>query len=165
MQIVTVSFNGETTVLGLSANPLNTNPWSTESSVCSACCNVQHNSAVYLQYFMDFIWFSEHIYSSPATRHSGASGERMYSSYSLLTSALDGGEWSASRSSRSLPRGKDPPGTHCTGGWVGPRAGLDTEVRGKVLCLCRGSNLDRPVVQSVIRHYTDWATPAPWLSE
>jgi hypothetical protein len=25
------------------------------------------------------------------------------------------------------------PGTHCTGGWVGPRAGLDTEVRGKIL--------------------------------
>jgi hypothetical protein len=23
------------------------------------------------------------------------------------------------------------PGTHYTGGWVGPRAGLDTEVRGK----------------------------------
>jgi hypothetical protein len=30
------------------------------------------------------------------------------------------------------PRGKDP-GTHCTGGWVGPRAGLDTEVREKNL--------------------------------
>jgi len=29
------------------------------------------------------------------------------------------------------PRGKDP-GTHCTGGWVGLRAGLDTEVRVKV---------------------------------
>jgi hypothetical protein len=28
------------------------------------------------------------------------------------------------------PRGKKP-GTHCTGGWVGPRAGLDTEARGK----------------------------------
>jgi hypothetical protein len=26
--------------------------------------------------------------------------------------------------------------------------------------LCWGSNLDRPVVQSVARHYTDWATPA-----
>jgi hypothetical protein len=26
------------------------------------------------------------------------------------------------------------PGTHCTGGWVGLRAGLDTEVRGKILC-------------------------------
>jgi hypothetical protein len=44
---------------------------------------------------------------------------------------------------------------------VGPRAGLDTEVRGKILCPCRGSNLDLPVVQSVARHYTDWATPAP----
>jgi hypothetical protein len=42
------------------------------------------------------------------------------------------------------PRGKSP-GTHCTGGWVGPRAGLDTEVRGKIICLCRGSN---PAVQS-----------------
>jgi hypothetical protein len=37
------------------------------------------------------------------------------------------------------------PGTHCTGGWVGPRAGLDTEARGKILCLCRASNLGRPV--------------------
>jgi hypothetical protein len=52
------------------------------------------------------------------------------------------------------PRGKDPSGTHCTGGWVGPRAGLDTEARGKILCLCRESNPDRPVVQSVVRHYT-----------
>jgi hypothetical protein len=25
------------------------------------------------------------------------------------------------------------PGTHCTGGWVGPRAGLDTEDRGKII--------------------------------
>jgi hypothetical protein len=45
--------------------------------------------------------------------------------------------------------------THCTGGWVGLRAGLDIEVRGKTLCACRGSNLDRPVVQSVVRHCTD----------
>jgi hypothetical protein len=27
-------------------------------------------------------------------------------------------------------------------------------------CLCRGSSVDRPVVQPVARHYTDWATPA-----
>jgi hypothetical protein len=40
--------------------------------------------------------------------------------------------------------GERTPGTHCTGGWVGPRAGLDTEVRGKILCPCRGSNRDRP---------------------
>jgi hypothetical protein len=56
--------------------------------------------------------------------------------------------------------GERTTGTHCTGGWVGPRAGLDTEVRGKIICLCRRSNLDRPLVQSVARHYTDWATPA-----
>jgi hypothetical protein len=30
---------------------------------------------------------------------------------------------------------------------MGPRAGLDTEARGKILCPCRGSNPDRPVVQ------------------
>jgi hypothetical protein len=28
----------------------------------------------------------------PATRHAGANGERKYSSYSFLTSVLDGGE-------------------------------------------------------------------------
>jgi hypothetical protein len=27
--------------------------------------------------------------------------------------------------------------------------------------LCRGSNLDRPVVHSVVRHCTDFATPTP----
>ena len=31
--------------------------------------------------------------------------------------------WSASRPGRFYPR--ERPGTHCTGGWVGPRAGLD----------------------------------------
>jgi hypothetical protein len=33
------------------------------------------------------------------------------------------GEGLAPRPGRSLPR--ERPGTHCTGGWVGPRAGLD----------------------------------------
>jgi hypothetical protein len=51
------------------------------------------------------------------------------------------------------PRGKDP-GTHWTGGWVGLRAGLDTEARGKNPLPRRGSNPDRPVVQPVVRHYT-----------
>jgi hypothetical protein len=32
----------------------------------------------------------------------------MYSSYSFLTLALDGGEWSASRTSGALPPGKGP---------------------------------------------------------
>jgi hypothetical protein len=46
---------------------------------------------------------------------------------------------------------------------VGPKAGLDTEVRGKILYLCRGLNLDRLVVQSVVRHYIDWNAPAPGI--
>jgi hypothetical protein len=46
--------------------------------------------------------------SSPATRHVGTWEERRYSSYSFLTSALDGGEWSTSRPGRDLTRGKDP---------------------------------------------------------
>jgi hypothetical protein len=73
-------------------------------------------------------------------------GERVYSSYSFMNSALDGGGWSESRPGRVLSPGEDSPGTHWTGGWVGPRAGLGTEVRGKILYLYRGSNLDRPVV-------------------
>jgi hypothetical protein len=81
--------------------------------------------------------------------------ERRYSSYSFSTSALDGGEWSASRPGRAFTPGERTPCTHCTGGWVGPRAGLDTEDRGKILCPRRGSNPDRPVVQPVVRHYTD----------
>ena len=40
-----------------------------------------------------------------------------------MTAALEGGEWSAARPGRTSPR--ERPGTHCTGGWVGPRAGLD----------------------------------------
>jgi hypothetical protein len=34
---------------------------------------------------------------------------------------------------------------------VGLRAGLDTEDRGKIICPCRRSNPDRPVVQSLVR--------------
>jgi hypothetical protein len=41
--------------------------------------------------------------------------------------------------------GERSPGTHWTGGWVGPRAGLDAEARRKIVCLCRGSNPGCPV--------------------
>jgi hypothetical protein len=40
------------------------------------------------------------------TRHAGDKRERRYSSNSFVTSALDGGEWSASRPGRVLPPGK-----------------------------------------------------------
>jgi hypothetical protein len=47
--------------------------------------------------------------SSPTTHHGVTLGERRYSSYSFLISALDGGEWSASRPGRTLPPGKGHP--------------------------------------------------------
>jgi hypothetical protein len=92
--------------------------------------------------------------SSPTTRNGGAWRERRYSSYSFLTLV------SVRPRPRFTPRERTP-GTRCTGGWVGPRVGLDTEVGEKILLPCWGSNTDRPVVQSVVRHYTDWATPSP----
>jgi hypothetical protein len=44
-------------------------------------------------------------------------------------------------------------GTHWTGGWVGPTAGLDTEIRGKNLLRSAG---DRTSITPSSRHYTDW---------
>jgi hypothetical protein len=42
----------------------------------------------------------------------------------FLTSALVGGEWSASCPGRCIP-GERATGTHWIGGWVDPIAGLD----------------------------------------
>jgi hypothetical protein len=53
-------------------------------------------------------------------------------SHIFLTSALVGGEWSASRPVRFTP-GERAPGTHWIGGWVGPRAGLDDVEKRKFL--------------------------------
>jgi hypothetical protein len=41
-------------------------------------------------------------------RHAGAKGKEKYTSYSFLTSTLDGGVWSASRPGRALLPGKGP---------------------------------------------------------
>jgi hypothetical protein len=97
--------------------------------------------------------------SSPDTRHGGAWGGRG----GIAPTHLGTG-WGWVVSVAPLSRFAQREGvrdTHCTGGWVGFRAGLDTEVRGKILCSYRGSNPDRPVIQSVVRHYADWNTPAP----
>jgi hypothetical protein len=69
-------------------------------------------------------------------RHLNSRDSRLgiYSSYSFLTSALDVGEWPA------LCPGERTPGTHCTGGWVGPRAGLDTEDRKNIPASCPVGN-------------------------
>jgi hypothetical protein len=52
----------------------------------------------------------------------------------FLTSALVGGEWTASRPGRFTP-GERAPGTHFIGDWVGPRTSLDTVEKRKFLTL------------------------------
>ena len=65
------------------------------------------------------------------------------------------GEGSASRPGRFLPR--ERPGIHCTGGWVGPRAGLDR---------CGESRpppgFDPRTVQPVASRCTEYATRPTW---
>jgi hypothetical protein len=92
--------------------------------------------------------------SSPATRHGGAWEEKRYSSYSFMTSELDGGEWSASRPGRALPPGKGPPVPIVQeAGWAAEPVWTQ-RIEEKSFRLCQGSNLDRAVVQSLARHYT-----------
>jgi hypothetical protein len=59
----------------------------------------------------------------PRTGHEDPKGEQIYSSILSLTSVLDEGGCSTPRPVRFTPR--ERPGTHCIGGLVGPRAGLD----------------------------------------
>jgi hypothetical protein len=73
---------------------------------------------------------------------------------SFLTSALDGGEWSASRPGRALPPGKGPAVPIVQeAGWA-PEPVWTQRLEEK----SSASVGDRtPVVQSVVRLYADWA--------
>jgi hypothetical protein len=77
----------------------------------------------------------------------------------FLTSALFGGEWSASRPRPLYPR-EEPPVPIGFGGWVDPRTGLDDV--GKILdpTGTRNSNPDS-VVQPVASRYTDYPIQVP----
>jgi hypothetical protein len=77
----------------------------------------------------------------------------------ILTSAIAGGEWSASRPGRFTPTERTP-GTHWIGGWVGPRAVLDTVVKRKIPSPHQELNPRTPIVQPIASHYTDWAITA-----
>jgi hypothetical protein len=76
----------------------------------------------------------------------------------FLTSALAGGEWWVSRPGR-FTLGERALGTHWTGGWVDPTAGLDKVEKRKFLILL-WLELRPPVVQPVASRYTDCAIPA-----
>jgi hypothetical protein len=74
-----------------------------------------------------------------ARRHEYVLGEWWYSSTPSLTSALDGGEWSASRPGR-FTRRERAPRIHWIGGWMGTRAVLDAVVKRKISSPCWVSN-------------------------
>jgi hypothetical protein len=82
-------------------------------------------------------------------RHAVAKRKRRDSSYSFLTSAPDGLSGQRHALAAIYLRQRTSI-THCTGGWVGLTAGLDTEARGKILYLYRGSNPDRPVCSQTL---------------
>jgi hypothetical protein len=56
----------------------------------------------------------------------------------FLTSALDGGDWSASRPGRFTP------GTQCLWGCLGPTSGLETLEKRNISCPCLELNPGRP---------------------
>jgi hypothetical protein len=88
---------------------------------------------------------------SEAPGHEDVLGEWRYSSTNSLTSALDGGEWSASGPCRFTPRERAPD-NHLTGVWVGHRAGLDVVAKRRNSCLAKNRT---PVVQP-IAHSLYW---------
>ena len=70
--------------------------------------------------------------------------------YSSMTTALEGGECSAARPGRTLPRERTC--THCTGGCLAP----EPVWTGGKMCVPLG--FDPRTVQPEVSRYTDWAT-------
>jgi hypothetical protein len=108
----------------------------------SASCS---ESTVQVNYWFDIVCSSVIPKVKAIPIHSAkALGEyRRYSFYSFSTSTLDG----VSGQRHVWPHfshGEKTPGTHCTGGWVDPRASLDTEARGKILSLLPGIKPQSP---------------------
>jgi hypothetical protein len=87
----------------MKSNCINYN-YQTFPVICHTVVEVFGHRGVYMR-----IQVKAKRWSCPTTRYEGAWGERIYGSYSFLTSALDAGEGSASRPNRALPPGKRPP--------------------------------------------------------
>jgi hypothetical protein len=65
-----------------------------------------------------------------------------------LTSALDGGEWSALSPGRFTPRERAPD-THWIGGWVGPRTVLDAVVKKKIKYKIQGAAEELAIIKMI----------------
>jgi hypothetical protein len=84
--------------------------------------------------------------------------EEFYSSYSFLTSAIEGGELSASLPGRALPPGKEPPvPTVQEAGWAPEPVWTQRLEENPYIPVEDGT----PAVRSVDRHYTNWITQLP----
>jgi hypothetical protein len=95
--------------------------------------------------------------NSPTT-HLWRRRGRGYSSYSFPSRHYTG--VSGYRHALDSPPGKEPTVPIVQeAGWA-PEPVWIQRLEEKSSCLWRGSNLDRAVAQSVVRHYTAWATPA-----
>jgi hypothetical protein len=81
--------------------------------------------------------------------------ESRYTAYSFSISSIDGSEWSASRPGRALALGKGPSVPIVQEVEWAPEPVWTQRLEEKSFRPCRGSNLDRPVVQPVARHYND----------
>jgi hypothetical protein len=84
-------------------------------------CSFQHSLFENCQTRVENEIHENNIY--PKTGHKGLEGEYNYSSTISLTSLLDG-VGGQRHTPTALTSGKRP-GTHCTRGWFGPRAGID----------------------------------------
>jgi hypothetical protein len=120
----------------------------------SRLCNTGRSTAVTVLYCDGTAYSTNH---SNTTRHVGAWGGRRIALIHFQPRHYMGVSGQRYAPAALYP-GVKTPSTHCTRGWVGRKAGLDTDARGQILCFCRESNLDRLVVHPVARHYTDWAT-------
>jgi hypothetical protein len=67
----------------------------------------------------------------------------------LLALVLDGGEWSVAPFGCFIA-GETAPGTHFIGGWVGPRAGMDSMEKRRIFYPFRESNPDSSFVQPIV---------------
>jgi hypothetical protein len=79
--------------------------WDYKVILSEGVCLTSYLCAVVIATVPDYAYHPK----TKAVRHAVAWGERRYSSYSFSTSALDEGEWSASRPGRTLAPGKGPP--------------------------------------------------------
>jgi hypothetical protein len=110
----------------------------TPSYVSMARCLVKHRA--------NLLYFPLKVKSLHLTKHHAMKTYWEVEVYlhAVLTSALGGGEWSASRPGRFTPRERVP-GTQCIGGCVGPRAGLDTVSKRKFPAPARNRT---PIIRS-----------------